>query len=105
MANSRGGTIHRYHFDALVAGTHFRAGSAAARSGDNEVAIIAYRKTIEIIGESSNTADAYNNLGWSLKELGEYKQAIAAFEVAIALRPEWALPKNNIRLVRKILRD
>jgi len=105
MASSRGGTIHRYHFDALVAGTHFRAGSAAARSGDNEVAIIAYRKAIEIIGESSNTADAYNNLGWSLKELGEYELAIAAFEAAIALRPEWALPKNNIRLVRKILRD
>jgi len=105
MASSRGGTIHRYHFDALVAGTHFRAGSAAARSGDNEVAIIAFRKAIEIIGESSNTADAYNNLGWSLKELGEYELAIAAFEAAIALRPEWALPKNNVRLVRKILRD
>jgi tetratricopeptide (TPR) repeat protein len=105
MASSRGGAIHRYHFDALVAGTHFRAGAVAARSGDNEVAIIAYRKTIEIGGESSNTADAYNNLGWSLKEVGEYEPAIAAFEAAIALRPAWALPKNNMRLVRKILQD
>jgi tetratricopeptide (TPR) repeat protein len=105
MANSRGGTIHRNHFDALVAGTYFRSGSAAAKSGDHEAAIVAYRKTIEVIGESSNAADAYNNLGWSLKELGNYEQAIVALKAAIELRPEWALPKNNMRLVQNILRD
>jgi tetratricopeptide (TPR) repeat protein len=105
MASSRAGAIHRYHFDALVAGTHFRSGFAAARSGDHEAAIAAYRKTIEIIGDSSKTANAYNNLGWSLKELGEYELAIAALEAAIGLRPEWALPKNNMRFVQNILRD
>ena len=103
MANSSKGGLQSYHFSALTAGVYFRAGLAAASSGDHEAAIIAYQKTITVSSDSFNTANAYNNLGWSLKHLGQYQDSITALEAAARLRPEWHLPKNNLKLLRSIL--
>ncbi len=52
-----------------------------------------YRQALKFDPES---ADAYNNLGWSLAKLGFYQEAIPAFEDALRLRPEFALAKNNL---------
>jgi len=105
MANSGGGGIHRYHFTALVGGTYFRSGLALANVGDHEAAVVAYRKTIEISGDASNITDAYNNLGWSLKQLRKYEAAIIALEIAIEMRPDWSLACNNLSEVHKILKE
>jgi tetratricopeptide (TPR) repeat protein len=105
MATSGGGGIHRYHFNALVAGTHFRSGLAFARNGEHQAAVSAYRKAIEIADDTPFTATAYNNLGWSLKQLGKYHQAIAALEKAVEIRPDWSLAINNLRVVRKKLKE
>jgi len=101
MANSSQGGIHRRHFLALIAGTHYRAGMKAADRGDHEAAIIAYNKAVEIDADPLNTAYAYNNLGWSLKQLERNEEAMRAFEAAAERRPGWSLPVNNLKLVRK----
>jgi tetratricopeptide (TPR) repeat protein len=105
MVNADAGDIFLTHFNALVGGTYFRTGFTLANAGDHEAALLAYRKTIEISGDASNTADAYNNLGWSLKQLGRYPEAIAALEVAVSLRPEWTRASNNLKAVQKNLRE
>ena len=105
MASDGTGGIHRYHFTALVAGTHFRSGLAFARNGKHQAAVSAYRKAIEIADDTSFTASAYNNLGWSLKQLGEYHQAIAALEKAVEIRPNWSRASNNLSVVRKNLKE
>jgi len=48
---------------------------------------------------------AYNNLGWSLKQLGKYHQAIAALEKAVEIRSDWSLASNNLSVVRKDLEE
>jgi len=105
MASSGAGGIHRYHFTALVAGTHFRSGLAFASKGEHQAAVNAYRKAIEISDDSSYTGLAYNNLGWSLKQLGKYHQAIAALEKAVEIRPDWSRASNNLSIVRKKLKE
>lgn len=104
MANSGRGDIQLLHFSALLAGTYFRTGFAAAKIGDHAAAVIAYRKTIEISGDPSNMADAYNNLGWSLNQLGKYEEAVIALLAAIKMRPDRSLPRNNLKVVRDNLK-
>lgn len=43
-----------------------------------------------------NSADAYNNLGWSLAKPGLYHEAIPTFEQALRFRPAFALASNNL---------
>ena len=105
MASSGAGSIHRYHFTALVAGTHFRSGLAFASNGEHQAAVSAYRKAIKISDDTPFTGLAYNNLGWSLKQLGKYHQAIAALEKAVEIRPDWSLASNNLSVVQKILKE
>ena len=105
MASSGAGSIHRYHFDALVAGTHFRSGLTFASNGEHQAAVSAYRKSIETNYDTSFTASAYNNLGWSLQQLGKYHQAIVALEKAVEIRPHWSLANNNLGVVRKNLKQ
>ena len=57
---------------------------------------IAYRGALEAKTES---ADALNNLGWTLSELGFYGEARSALEKALVLRPGWELARNNLKFV------
>jgi tetratricopeptide (TPR) repeat protein len=105
MASISAGGIHRYHFDALIAGAHFRSGLTFASNGEHQAAVSAYRKAIEVNDDTSFTASAYNNLGWSLNQLGKYHQAIVAFKKALEIRPGWSLASNNLNVVRKKLKQ
>ena len=75
-----------------------------AGNSEHQAAVSAYRKAIEINDETSFTGLAYNNLRWSLKQLGKYHQAIAALEKAIEIRPDWSRASNNLSVVRKDLK-
>jgi tetratricopeptide (TPR) repeat protein len=105
MSSEDGSGILRFHFKALVRGTYFRSALASFRAGDHEAAVIAYYKTLEIRGNFPTNALVYNNLGWSLKQLGKYQEAIAALEIAVKMRPDWSLARNNLRIARKNLKQ
>ena len=45
------------------------------------------------------SADAWNNLGWSLAQLGFRPEAAAAYRSSLALRPNDERTRNNLRLV------
>jgi tetratricopeptide (TPR) repeat protein len=55
----------------------------------------AYRAAL---GFDSGSTDAWNNLGWSLAQLGFYDEAIAAYEQALRLRPDLARARNNLTM-------
>ena len=40
--------------------------------------------------------EAHNNLGVTLKELGRLDEALASYNQAIALKPDYAEPHNNL---------
>jgi len=46
-----------------------------------------------------NSADAWNNLGWSLAQLGFRPQAAQEYRASLALRPSDSRTQNNLRLV------
>jgi len=57
----------------------------------------AYRAALSFDPRST---DAWNNLGWSLAELGFYDDAIAAYETALRLQPDLVRAVNNLALAK-----
>ncbi len=41
-------------------------------------------------------AEAYNNMGTSLKEQGKLEEATAAYKKALAIKPDYAEAHNNM---------
>jgi Flp pilus assembly protein TadD len=53
----------------------------------------------DALRHNPNSADAWNNLGWSLAQLGFRPQAAQAYRASLALRPIDSRTQNNLRLV------
>ena len=53
----------------------------------------AYRAALSF---DRNSVDAWNNLGWSLAQLGLFDAAIPAYDNALRVRPDYTLARNNL---------
>src|SRR5262249_35251673 len=71
-------------------------GNARLRAGDHEGAADALRKAIAAMPDTDRTANAWNDLGWALQQLGRPEEALAAYRKALLLRPEFPLARNNL---------
>jgi len=67
--------------------SYYNRGSALAKKGEYERAILAFTKAVEI---EPTFAEAYCNRGTVYAEKGEYDLAIADFSKAIDIEPEFA---------------
>lgn len=76
--------------NALIA---YDLGVTHARRGDNDKAIAALKRAIEL---NSNFPEALNNLGVAQAELAEYDKAIASYEKALSIRPVYAAALFNL---------
>jgi len=79
------------HFDAL-----HRLGVLAAQTGQKERAAELFRRTIKLNGR---IPAVHRNLGLALFELKRYKEALASFDKAIALKPDYVECYNSRGLV------
>jgi tetratricopeptide (TPR) repeat protein len=61
-------------------------------------AALADRAALEL---DPSSADALNNLGFALGNLGFFRQAVPVLEEAVRLRPDYALARNNLAWVRQ----
>lgn len=75
----------------------FASGSAFTRGEQHLKAAVCYRRATQL---DPSSADAFNNLGWSLGKLGLDAEAMPALESAVRLRPDYDLARNNLHLVR-----
>jgi tetratricopeptide (TPR) repeat protein len=75
----------------------FRASLAAIAQQDWLTAAHACRDALR---HDPHSADAHNNLGWSLAKLGFRDEAIREYDAALALRPTDERAKNNRALLR-----
>jgi tetratricopeptide (TPR) repeat protein len=66
----------------------FELGALKTSSGHDLEAAIAYRQALRV---DPRSADALNNLGWSLARLGIRREARDAFSRALAIRPDFEL--------------
>ncbi|MGK2856280.1 MAG: tetratricopeptide repeat protein [Thermoanaerobaculia bacterium] len=71
----------------------FELGTKKTSSGHDLEAAIAYRQALRA---DPRSADALNNLGWSLARLGFRLEARDAFTRAIAIRPGFDLARSNL---------
>lgn len=76
---------------------HYNQGVAFTNRESHLNAALAYRQALRL---DPTSADAANNLGWSLAKLGFYNEAMLAFEQAVRLRPGFTLAENNLRWVQ-----
>lgn len=74
----------------------FKDGLAAIRRRDWMTAAHANRDALRY---DPRSADALNNLGWSLAQLGFRDEAIRAYRQALAIRPEDYRARNNLALL------
>jgi tetratricopeptide (TPR) repeat protein len=74
----------------------FAEGLAAIRRHDWMAAAHASR---EALRHDPQSADAYNNLGWSLAQLGFRSEAAQAYRAALARNPNHDRARNNLQLV------
>src|SRR5690554_631415 len=63
-----------------------------------------YEEAAKVFSEL-NTAEAHYNLGNSLVQLGEYEQAIAAYEQVLALQPDHTAARHNKELIEQFLQQ
>jgi len=62
-------------------------GNARAKEGDNEDALIAYDKALEV---DPNHVRAWNNKGIALSRLERFEEAIGCYDKAIEIEPQYA---------------
>ena len=79
----------------------FAAGMSALNDGDHARAAHLFGHAVEILPDAPRSADAYNDLGWSLAKLGRYDEAIAAYEAAIRKNPGVEVYRNNLALAKR----
>ncbi len=65
----------------------YSAGNERAKEGNNEDALIAYDKALEI---DPNHVSAWNNKGIVLSRLKRFEEAIACYDKAIEINPQYA---------------
>lgn len=88
---------------------HYNLGNCYREKGDYDKAIDAYNKAIKLGLCAADTADAHNNCGTAYYRKGiayrkkdkrtqaieAYNKAIEAYNKAIELKPDWAMPYCN----------
>jgi protein O-mannosyl-transferase len=79
--------------------TAFAAGLAAIQRQDWPAAAHASR---EALRHDPQSADAYNNLGWSLSQLGFRPEAVQAYRAALERNPGHERARNNLQLLLKM---
>lgn len=67
------------------ANVYFKKAEAYQKQGKYDKAAELYSKAVEI---DSEYAEAFSNLGFSLRKQGDFDRAIAAYRRAIALKPD-----------------
>jgi Tfp pilus assembly protein PilF len=72
---------------------HLSAGFTETGRGHHLAAALSYRA---VLAQDPSSADAWNNLGWSLLQLGFVREALGPFERAAALAPQDERPRNNL---------
>jgi tetratricopeptide (TPR) repeat protein len=76
---------------------YFRLGVALGQQKNFVDSAIAYRAALDLNPQS---ADAMNNLGWTLGRLGFRREAIPILEGALRINPGFDLARNNLSWVR-----
>lgn len=76
----------------------FDAGLQAIARGDWAQGVRGNREALRF---DPRSADAYNNLGWSLQQMGQREEAKRAYDAALAIRPQDERARNNLRLLEQ----
>src|SRR3712207_6047683 len=82
----------RHRPGANDADNYFERGMEHYRAGDYAKALEDFKRAI---GGKPSDPTVYNNLGMVYSHLGWDKDAVEAFQQAIRLKPEWAIPHYN----------
>lgn len=81
----------------------FAEGTQKEQAGDHQGAVDCFRAALAAVPEKPKSATAWNDLGWSLFQLGRHQDAAAAFTRAVQLRPDFQMARNNLAMAENAL--
>ncbi|MCC6805847.1 MAG: tetratricopeptide repeat protein [Deltaproteobacteria bacterium] len=79
----------------------FARASSRQGAGDHAGAAELFNAAIAVLPDTERTADAWNDLGWSLLMLNKDDDAIAAFRKALMLKPAFPRARNNLEVAQR----
>lgn len=74
----------------------FNQASTRQNAGDHAGAVPLFEKAIAAFPDQDRTANAWNDLGWSLYNLERYDESIKAYKKALLIRPTFERARNNM---------
>lgn len=74
----------------------FNQASAKQNAGDHAAAIPLFEKAVSILPDQDRSANAWNDLGWSLQNTERYEEAVTAYKRALLIRPTFDRARNNM---------
>lgn len=80
----------------------YEEGQVAFAKEEYAKAITLYKKAVD---KDKNFAFAWDNLGYSYRRLGNYKQAIECYKTSLALDPKGKMPLMNIAVAYQLDND
>jgi len=82
----------------------FQRAYVATRAEQHEQAVDLYHQAFGLMPPNAEAAPGiWNNLGWSLAQLQQIEEAVAAYEMALRLKPDYPLARNNLEVARSYL--
>jgi Flp pilus assembly protein TadD len=104
-AGARGALNQAAAFDDQAAGSPAEIVALSLRlyrEKRYEDAIAACRRALAI---RPDYAEAWNNLGAALNQLGRYQEAVSACEQALRYKPDFELARNNLQYARDMIQS
>jgi len=74
------------------------------RAGKHDAAVESFRSALALAPENPRASSAWNDMAWSLQQLGRHGEAIAGYEKALASKPGFTLARNNLDALNQRLK-
>jgi tetratricopeptide (TPR) repeat protein len=83
--------------DISQATKHYKIATKKYEKGEYALAIAEYKEAVKL---NPNYADAFNDMGYSYSKLGDYENSISSYNMALSIKPDHTLSKNNKKIAQ-----
>ncbi len=80
---------------------YYHRGILRSRAGDQDAALVDYRRAVELAGNAVDAGNAWYGIGLSSERAGRLTEARQAYQRAVEVNPEQRQAKQSLRRLQK----